>query len=444
MRYYLLIIACVMSFLISCHYNESKKEANADKADSLTTQAGEDVSLPAPYATKSVTNYSDVIGWPEGATPKAPEGFTVKKFADSLKNPRWIYIARNGDIFVAESNTIGGLMMEAKSKITGKSKSGNTGGTANEITLLRDTNHDGIADYKTIFLSGLNQPFGMLIIGNTFYVANTNGIWTYPYKTGQTRLTGPGKKIISLPAGGYNNHWTRNIITNSDSSKIFVTVGSGSNVAEHGIENEVRRANILEFNPDGSGERIYASGLRNPQGMDWAPGTGTLWVAVNERDELGDDLVPDYITSVKEGGFYGWPYSYWGQHEDPRMKDKQNPEMVRKALTPDVSMNAHTASLGLAFDHHQQMSGKYAGGAFIGQHGSWNRSVLSGYEVAFVPFQKGKPSGPVEPFLTGFISDSATRKVYGRPVGVAFMADGALLVADDVSDKIWRVKAGKN
>jgi glucose/arabinose dehydrogenase len=444
MRINLFVAGCVIFLFISCHSYQDKKEANDGKSDSVPTKAGVDLLLPAPYATKSVKNYSDVIGWPDGAKPTAPEGFTVQRFADSLKNPRWIYVARNGDIFVAESNTIGGIMMEAKSKITGKSKSGNAPGSANEITLLRDTNHDGIADFKTVFLSGLHQPFGMLIIGHTFYVANTDGVWTFPYKSGQNRIIAVGKKIIDLPAGGYNNHWTRNIITNADSSKIFVTVGSGSNVAEHGMENEVRRADILEFNPDGSGEMIYASGLRNPQGMDWAPGTGTLWVAVNERDELGDDLVPDYITSVQQGGFYGWPYSYWGKHEDPRMKDKQKPEMVNKAIVPDASMNAHTASLGLAFDHHHQMVGKYAGGAFIGQHGSWNRSVLSGYEVAFVPFANGKPIGPVEPFLTGFIADSASKKVYGRPVGVAFIPGEGLLVADDVSNKIWRVKANNN
>jgi glucose/arabinose dehydrogenase len=440
-KYFLVSVCLVLT--VACNTYESKKEANAGKSDSAATKTGDDVFLPAPYATKSVTNYSDVIGWPEGVKPKAPEGFNVQKFADSMKNPRWVYVARNGDVFVAESNTIGGLMMEAKSKITGKSKSGNAPGSANEITLLRDTNHDGIADFKTIFLSGLNQPFGMLIIGNTFYVANTDGVLTFAYKSGQTKINGPGKKIINLPAGGYNNHWTRNIITNADSSKIYVTVGSGSNVGEHGMENEVRRANILEFNPDGSGEKIYASGLRNPQGMDWAPGTHTLWVAVNERDELGDDLVPDYITSVKEGGFYGWPYSYWGNHEDPRMKDRQKPDMVNKAIVPDVSMNAHTASLGLAFDHGRRMAGKYAGGAFIGQHGSWNRSVLSGYEVAFVPFVNGRPTGVVEPFLTGFIADSAGKKVYGRPVGVAFMSDGGLLVTDDVSNKIWRVKSSQ-
>jgi glucose/arabinose dehydrogenase len=429
------------SFLfVSCQNHQAQKSEDTGKKDTVSTKAGETVNLPEPFATKSVANFSAVIDWPRGKTPAAPAGFNVKLFADSLDNPRWIYIAKNGDIFVSEANTIGGLVAKVKNAIIGKGKSGNSSGSANQITLFRDTNNDGIADIRFQFLSGLNQPFGMLVIGNKFYVANTDGIVVYPYHYGQTRITGKGQKIISLPAGGYNNHWTRNIITNADSSKIFVTVGSGSNVAEHGIENEIRRANILEFNPDGTGERIYASGLRNPQGMGWAPGTHTLWVAVNERDELGDDLVPDYITSVKEGGFYGWPYSYWGSHEDPRMKDKQDTEMVKKAIVPDVSMNAHTASLGLIFDSENHFPGKYSGGAFIGQHGSWNRSVLSGYQVAFVPFKDGKPMGAVESFLTGFIADSTDKKVFGRPVGLAQTGNGILLVADDVSNRIWSVQ----
>ena len=279
----------------------------------------------------------------------------------------------------------------------------------------------------------------MLIIGKTFYVANTDGLVAYPYQNGQTKITAAGKKILNLPAGGYNNHWTRNIITNKDSSKIYISVGSGSNVAEHGIDNEVRRACILEVKPDGSEERIYGSGLRNPVGMAWAPGTQTLWTAVNERDELGDELVPDYMTSVKEGGFYGWPYAYWGQHEDPSMKEKQRPDLVKQSLVPDLPLGAHTASLGLAFDEKRIFPGHYAGGAFIGQHGSWNRSSFSGYQVAFVPFQNGKPSGMVEPFLAGFIANENNKEVYGRPVGVAF-TNKYMLVADDASNTIWCVE----
>jgi glucose/arabinose dehydrogenase len=279
----------------------------------------------------------------------------------------------------------------------------------------------------------------MLIIGNQFYVANTDGVQVYPYQAGQTKITAAGKKIIELPAGGYNNHWTRNIITNADNSKIYISVGSASNVGEHGMEHEARRACILEFNPDGSGEKLYASGIRNPVGMAWAPGTTTLWTSVNERDNLGDDLVPDYLTSVKPGGFYGWPYAYWGQHEDPQVKEKK-PELVKQAIVPDFALGAHTASLGLTFDEKNVFPAPYGGGAFIGQHGSWNRSSLSGYQVAFVPFKDGKPAGALQPFLTGFIADEAEGKVYGRPVGVTFSGNGYLLVADDAANTIWCVQ----
>ncbi len=282
----------------------------------------------------------------------------------------------------------------------------------------------------------------MLILHNSFYVANTDALVQYPYKEGETRITAKGKKILDLPTGGYNNHWTRNIIANEDGSKIYVSVGSGSNVGEHGINNEKRRADILEINPDGSDEIIYASGLRNPVGMDWARCTNTLWTSVNERDELGDGLVPDYLTSVKKGGFYGWPYAYSGPHEDPRLKG-QRPDLVKKTIVPDVPLGSHTASLGLVFDDKNSFPEKYKGGAFIGQHGSWNSSKLVGYQIAFVPFKNGKPSGDVEPFLTGFVADKENNKIYGRPVGVAFTSDGTLLVADDAGNTIWRVSYKK-
>jgi glucose/arabinose dehydrogenase len=260
----------------------------------------------------------------------------------------------------------------------------------------------------------------------------------YPYQPGQTQIKSEGKKILDLPAGGYNNHWTRNIIPNANQSKIFVSIGSGSNVAEHGMENEVRRANILEINPDGSGERVVAAGLRNPVGMGLAPGTNDLWTVVNERDELGDNLVPDYLTKVKDGGFYGWPYAYYGPNADPRLKG-QEPELVKQTLIPDMSMGAHTASLGLAFYKLKAFPTKYRDGAFITQHGSWNRSQLSGYKVIFVPFKNGVPSGDPEDFLTGFIADASKSEVYGRPVGIAVLPDGALLVADDASNIIWKI-----
>jgi glucose/arabinose dehydrogenase len=427
---------------LSCGEEPSQKKAeNAGKEDTVATAYQQAVELPAPYATKSVQRFSKVIGWPAGKTPTAPAGFQVIKFADSLNNPRWVYVSQNGDIFVSEASTEASAVKKVAGALSGKSKSQNIGNSANRITLFRDTNGDGKPDFRSVFLTGLNQPFGMLIIGKTFYVANTDGLMAYPYEYGQTKVTAPGKKILELPAGGYNNHWTRNIITNKDSSKLYISVGSGSNVAEHGMANEVRRACILEVKPGGSGERIYASGLRNPVGMAWAPGTQTLWTAVNERDDLGDELVPDYMTSVKEGGFYGWPYAYWGQHEDPSLKEKQRPELVKQSIVPDYSLGAHTASLGLAFDEKKIFPGNYAGGAFIGQHGSWNRSVFSGYQVAFVPFQNGKPSGAYHPFLSGFIANEGNKEVYGRPVGVAFTKD-YMLVTDDASNTIWCVKAG--
>lgn len=381
------------------------------------------VNLPRPYATKSVDHHPRVIGWPADKRPIAPKGFTVTKFADKLDNPRWIYVGPNGDIFVTQSNK------GPKS--------------ANNIIMFRDNNNDGMPDVKEIFLTGLHQPFGMLILDDHFYVGNTDGIWMYPYTAGETKMDAKGKKILDLPAGGYNSHWTRNIIASRDGKKIFVTVGSASNAGEYGMKQEIRRADILEINPDGTGEHVYASGLRNPQGMGFAPGTNTLWTAVNERDELGDNLPPDFLTSVQEGGFYGWPYSYWGEHYDPRLKHLQKPQGLKKAIVPDVDMGAHTASLGLAFDEKNSWPGVYKGGAFIGQRGSWNRSSLVGYQVAFVPFKNGKPSGPRQPFLTGFIADKSNRKVYGRPVGVSFDHTGALLVADDAGNTIWRVSPAK-
>ncbi|GGK69943.1 sorbosone dehydrogenase family protein [Rufibacter glacialis] len=435
MKLYQIPGACLLvgSMLAACNTSSNKEKAAG-------TPALNQINLPAPYATESVTNYSEVIGWRDGKMPQAPAAFTVTEFARNLANPRWIYVAPNGDIFVAEATTEKRGKERIEAKRSGLAKSQNIGRSANRITLLRDANEDGVPEVQTIFLSGLNRPFGMLVLNNYFYVANTDGLWRYPYQPGQTRIKGRGTKIMDLPAGGYNNHWTRNLISNADGSKIYVAVGSGSNNGENGMEHEVRRANILEINPDGTGERVYASGLRNPVGMGWAPGTTTLWTAVNERDELGDDLVPDFLTSVKDGGFYGWPYAYFGPNEDPRMKG-QRPDLVKKTLVPDVPLGAHTASLGLAFYDRAAFPAKYRGGAFIGQHGSWNRSVLSGYKVVFVPFHNGKPAGPPEDFLTGFVSEADHKKVHGRPVGVAVLKDGALLVADDASGSLWRVAA---
>jgi glucose/arabinose dehydrogenase len=396
-------------------------------------------SLPPPYETKSVKNFSKVIGWPENKTPVAPDGFKVTKFADGLQNPRWMYVTSNGDVLVAEANQETKGIKKVTEKISGKAESQNAGESANRITLLRDKDNDGTPELKQVLLFGLNQPFGMLVLGNSLYVANTDGIMQYPYQPGQTQIKSEGKKILDLPAGGYNNHWTRNIIANANQTKIFVSVGSGSNVAEYGMENEVRRANILEINPDGSSERVVAAGLRNPVGMGLAPGTNELWTVVNERDELGDNLVPDYLTKVKDGGFYGWPYAYYGPNEDPRLKGQQ-PELVKETLIPDMSMGAHTASLGLVFYKAKAFPAKYHNGAFVSQHGSWNRSQLSGYKVIFIPFQNGEPAGDPEDFLIGFIADNAKSEVYGRPVGIAVLPNGALLVADDASNVIWKIE----
>jgi len=401
--------------------SESEKEVFADNGiETVQTTIGE-LKLESPFTSESVTNRSEVIEWPKGTTPKAPQGFTVSRFADSLQHPRWTYVAPNNDIFVAESDTKG---------------------SADRITLLRDKNNDGSVDERHIFLEDLNQNFGMLVLGDFFYVANTDGLYRYPYTQGDIKIDGEGEKIVELSASGYNNHWTRNIITNEKKDKIYISVGSASNVGDQGMEKEVRRANILEVNPDGSGEIIYADGLRNPVGMDWNPVTGDLWTAVNERDKLGNNLVPDYATSVQKGGWYGWPYSYYGQIKDPRWKDDPHQEMVDKAIIPDVPLGSHTASLGLAFYTAETFPNKYKNGAFIGQHGSWNRAELAGYKVVFIPFENGKPQQP-EDFLTGFLAEGDENKAYGRPVGVAVAQDGSLLVNDDDSGIIWKVSASK-
>jgi glucose/arabinose dehydrogenase len=394
--------------LIACG-NQTASDNSEPLPDSLLNKQD---TLPPPFATKSVRNSPRVVGWSDGAKPTAPAGFVVTEFARDLKEPRWAYVADNGDVFVSESQE-------------------------GRILLFRDKNKDGVPESKHVYLDDQNRPFGMLIIGNKFYIANTDALLEFPYDANAVEIKSGGKKLVSLPAGGYNNHWTRNIITNAAKDKIYISVGSGSNVAEHGMDKEVRRACILEVNLDGSGEKIYGSGLRNPVGMDWAPGTNVLWTAVNERDGLGDDLVPDYMTSVKEGGFYGWPYSYFGQNPDPRMKDEMREDLVKKAIVPEVPLGSHTASLGLVFYSGRMFPEKYRNGAFIGQHGSWNRSKLSGYKVVFVPFNNGKPSGPAEDFLTGFIADE--KRVYGRPVCTAVLADGSLLVTDDDANVIWRV-----
>ncbi|WP_396632445.1 PQQ-dependent sugar dehydrogenase [Maribacter sp. R86514] len=413
------------TLFVSCKSKKSVSENSKEKwrntGSSVIETAIGPLELVAPYSSESVTKNSKVISWPSNKLPKAPEGFEVQRFANDLEHPRWTYVAPNNAIFVAESNTKN---------------------SANRITLLRDTDMDGEVDKRHVFKEGLNQNLGMLVLNDFFYIANTDGIYRYAYEEGQTTLEGEGEKIVALSASGYNNHWTRNVITNKEENKLYISVGSASNVGEQGMEKEKRRAAILEVNVDGSGEVIYASGIRNPVGMDWNPITGELWTAVNERDKIGNNLVPDYLTSVKKGGWYGWPYSYYGSINDPRWEDDPHQNLVDMSIVPDVPLGSHTASLGLTFYTDSQFPEEYKNGAFVGQHGSWNRAVFSGYKVVFVPFRDGKPQKPVD-FLTGFIADEEAGEVYGRPVGVTVAPDGALLVNDDDGGVIWRVSAIK-
>ena len=407
-----------------------------------TPQQGYGAKPELPTPSTSAVKFVKVVGWPAGKAPAAPAGFSVTEFGANLDHPRWLYALPNGDILVAEASTPPKPAKTEKEQAIqqGQKESKAITPSQNRISLLRDSNGDGKVETQSVFLENLNRPFGMVLVGNTLFVASTDAVHAYPYESGMQRMDKPGKKILTLPAGGYNNHWTRNLIANTAGTKLYVTVGSASNVAEHGMAEETRRANILEVNLDGSGERIFASGLRNPNGMDWETTTGALWTVVNERDELGDNLVPDYLTSVKDGGFYGWPFSYYGQNVDARVKPP-NPELVKRALVPDYGLGAHTASLGLTFYRGASFPARFKGGAFIGQHGSWNRSQFSGYRVAFVPFANGKPSGVIEDFLSGFLASDST--AYGRPVGVIADRSGALLVADDAGNRIWRVAAAK-
>jgi glucose/arabinose dehydrogenase len=420
------LVIAVM-FILSCT-NSSKSDLDGSRFAS-GTGPGEMLQLPPPFQTPSVRNTSKVIGWPAGKMPTAATGLQVSLFADHLNNPRSAYVLPNKDVLVVEA------VREFPDR---PAKS------ANQITLFRDTNNDGKPDIREVFLSGLNMPHGMLLIGDSFYVGNTDGVVRYPYTEGQTKIQAKGEKILELPTGG---HYTRHLLAGPGGKKIYVAVGSGSNVDEENQwEKDQRRAGILEMNPDGTAVRIFANGLRNPVGMDWEPKTSVLWTVVNERDLLGDDLVPDYLTSVREGAFYGWPYSYFGQNEDPRKKG-QRPDLVSKAVKPDYALGSHVAALGLAFYHGNSLPRRYQGGAFIGMHGSWNRSKMVGYNVVFVPFADGKPAGPMEEILTGFIADEAKYEAYGRPVGVTVAPDGSLLVADDGGGKVWRVsakRAGEN
>jgi glucose/arabinose dehydrogenase len=398
-------------------------------------------TLPEPVRSLIPTvNIAPAQGWPEGVLPQPMAGTTVTALATGLDHPRWVYTLPNGDVLVAQSNkppkpdtgfSLKGWVMKTVMKRAGAEVP-----SANRITLLRDADGDGKAETRTVFLQGLMSPFGMALVGKELFIANADALVKVPYEDGQTAITAAPVKVVDLPAG-INHHWTKNVIASRDGSKLYVTVGSNSNIGENGMDIEVDRAAILEVDPKTSTRRLFASGLRNPNGLGWAP-DGTLWTVVNERDEIGSDLVPDYLTSVRDGGFYGWPYSYYGQTVDVRVTP-QRPDLVAKAIVPDYALGAHVAPLGMVFAEGNTLPSSLASGVFVGEHGSWNRKPLSGYKVVFVPFSGSKPAGKPVDVLTGFVSPDG--KAYGRPVGVAIDKRGALLVADDVGNVVWRVAA---
>ena len=411
----------------------------------ISDGTGPSPKLPEPNKTLIPTvNIAPAIGWPEGVKPTAAPGLQVSAFAEGLDHPRWLYVLPNGDVLVAETNAppkpddskgVRGWVME---KVMSRAGAGVP--SPNRITLLRDADHDGVAETRTVFLENLNSPFGMTLVGNDLYVADSDKLLRFPYQPGETAINQAGTKVVDLPGGPLNHHWTKNVVASKDGNQLYVSVGSNSNVGENGLEAEQGRAAIWEVDRASGQHRLFASGLRNPNGMAWEPQSGKLWTAVNERDEIGSDLVPDYITSVKDGAFYGWPFSYYGQHVDERVTP-QNPDLVAKAIAPDYAVGPHTASLGLTFADGSKLPAAYSNGAFIGQHGSWNRKPHSGYKVIFVPFEGGQPKGQPLDVLTGFLDKD--EKAMGRPVGVVIDPQGDLLVADDVGNKVWRVSAAR-
>jgi glucose/arabinose dehydrogenase len=408
----------------------------------VSAGTGPNPKLPPPVQTTLPTVViAEATGWPDGQAPQAADGLAVNAFATGLDHPRMLYVLPNGDVLAAESaappqpgmtDGIMGYLMKL-----GMWWAGAGGESPNRITLLRDGDGDGVAETRTTFLKGLNSPYGMALVGDSFYVANTDGIVRFPYRSGDTEISGNGETLVELPAGPINIHWVKNIVASPDGSKLYASVGSNSNVGERGFDKEDGRAAIHEIDLESGSSRLFASGLRNPVGLAFQPESSKLWTSVNERDEFGSDLVPDYMTSVQENGFYGWPFSYFGDHVDERVQP-QRPDLVKKAIVPDYALGPHTASLGLTFYSGALFPARYRGGAFVGQHGSWNRRPPSGYKVVFVPFEGGVPSGSPEDILTGFLS-ADEGKAYGRPVGVAEDRTGALLVADDVGNTVWRV-----
>jgi glucose/arabinose dehydrogenase len=397
---------------------------------------GSTPTIPAarPQGSIPTLKMPTARGWAQGQTPVAAPGLKVNAFAAGLKHPRWIQVLPNGDVTVAESLFLPGPITSVfdYAMVSTMRRAAAVGVSPNRITLLRDADGDGVAETREAFLENLSQPFGMALLGDTFYVGNTDGVVAFPYAAGATRITAPGRTLCSFKPGG---HWTRSLLPSPDGQKLFVGVGSFSNIGDSGMEAEEGRACIYELDLASGRSRIFASGLRNPVGLAWEPRTGVLWTVVNERDGLGDETPPDYLTSVRDGGFYGWPYCYWGQTVDDRVP--QDPAAVARAITPDYALGGHTASLGLCWLPAGTLPG-FPEGMAIGQHGSWNRSTLSGYRVVFVPFADGRPAGPPRDILTGFLAPDE-RESYGRPVGVTIGPGGSLLVADDVGDVIWRV-----
>jgi len=429
------LLVLIPALVLSACAEQSRLPPGAD--------SGPNPALPEPNTSLIPTvKVAPAKGWPEGLTPKAAQGTRVAAFATGLQHPRWVYVLPNGDVLVAETaapqRPDEGKGIKGRAMTYFMKKAGSAAPSANRITLLRDADGDGVPELRSVFLENLNSPFGMVLVGNDFYVANTDAVVRFPYQTGQTSISAQGEKLVDLPAGARNHHWTKSLTANRDGTKLYATVGSNSNVAENGMEAEEGRAAIWEIDRKSGGHRIFATGLRNPNGMGWEPKSGILWTVVNERDELGSDLVPDYLTSVQSGGFYGWPYSYYGANVDERVKPAR-PDLVGKAIKPDYALGNHVAPLGMTFSEHANLP--FGEGAYVGQHGSWNRRPPSGYNVVFIPFRDGKPSGPPVEVLSGF--RSAEGEAYGRPVGVAIDKRGALLVVDDVGNAIWRVTAAR-
>ena len=420
--------------------------ASSFAAFDKSSQLGPNPQLPEPaHKLLPQMNVPKVIGWSSGEKPTVPQGFRIEAAATGLSNPRNVYPLPNGDLLIVESKKEAKEPVERPKRpvmlwVESKAHGGSGGGPSNRILLLRAASGDGKAQAPTVLIDHLNSPFGVVMVKDELFVADTDAILRYPYKVGDDKVGGPAQKVIDLPAGEINHHWTKSLTASADGSKLYVGVGSNSNCGERGPDAERERAAIWEVDLATNTYRVFASGLRNPNGLTFYPGSDTLWAVVNERDELGPDLVPDYLTSVKQGAFYGWPYSYWGQHEDPRVRP-QRPDLVKAAIAPDYGLSSHVAPLGLAFYTGATFPQQFRGGAFVGEHGSWNRPELNGYRVVFIPFQGGRPTGKPIDFVTGFVKDGKAR---GRPVGVAVERSGALVVADDVGNTVWRITAASN